>query len=449
MSGVFAIPWDELSGADRSALMWAGAALLAAFPAAVGAVFWVAAWRGSPRFGAPRCRGCRAALRGSELNLPERCPECGKDVLVGGEPAIDYAMRTWRFGSFASRFAGGALSVLLAIAVGWLGGAIVARIDREARATGQVGAVGATLVNGTSSRMVLDALRFAADAAMSDDAIALEADAALRSFDAGEIDVGRGLALLLDRHDSDDGRKLLVDVLGSLASKGLMDEPRLRSLMERVTGAPSVVDEGGVMRFLPGSPDLSFAVERMTLNNEALAFRTEPVPSGLTLVPTKPLPSGARVTVDWWVRWAPALLSGDPGAAPPVDAQPRFTLRGTSVVTIAALPEGKPPPLFLARGIRPRVEVRSLGSATLVSGRLQAAVHPRRNIDGTWWLEVGSERVAIKARLGPEALELSIDGVLSRPINELPERFAILFEPSRGGEGLRLEGVRWRRGPAP
>lgn len=235
-----AIPWDLLTASDRAAIAWASAALAASVPAALAALLWVQAWRGSARFAPPRCSACRAELLARDRRLPDHCPECGRVAVVDGEPVVDFALRRWTIRGASVRFLAGSAAFGAAIAAAWLAGNVVSILARESSATARVGAITSTLTAHRSHRAITDALRFAADSAASDAAVRDEAVAALDAYEAGEIPAGYGLALLLDRHDDEAARAIVIDLVGSLAAADAMDGERAMRLLRRVRGTPTV-----------------------------------------------------------------------------------------------------------------------------------------------------------------------------------------------------------------
>lgn len=232
----WSIPWDLLSSNDRNAVAWACAALAASLPASLASLLWVQAWRGSPRFGAPRCESCRVELLAAHRTLPERCPECGRPTGVEREPHVHFGRRRWGMRAALGTFALGGGAFGAAIGAAWLAGGVVASLANASTATAQVSAIRSTLTGHRSHRAVMDALRFAADGAAADEEIRRESLAALEAFEADEIADDRGLALLLDRFDDGQARALVVDLIGSLANAATIDEARARQVLARVRG---------------------------------------------------------------------------------------------------------------------------------------------------------------------------------------------------------------------
>ncbi len=234
---VGSIPWDLFSPNDRNAVGWACAALAASLPASLAALLWVQAWRGSPRFGSPRCEACRVELLAAHRTLPERCPECGRSTGSVSDPHVHFGRRRWSLRGALGTFALGGLAFGAAIGAAWLAGGAIAVLANASAATAQVSAIRSTLIGHRSHRAVTDALRFAADGAAGDEEIRREALAALDAFERDEVAPECGLALLLDRFDDSTARALVVDLIGSLAGAGTVDAARASSLLARVRGA--------------------------------------------------------------------------------------------------------------------------------------------------------------------------------------------------------------------
>lgn len=454
--GFVSIPWDEFGRSDLAAIAWALAALLAAGPAALAAVLWVPAWRGSPRFDAPHCRGCRVALRGSERSLPERCPECGRSTQgARGAFDVDYAIRAWRFSGVMRRFVLGAGCVMAAIMGGWIAAPLVGWAQRSSVATAQVGSMGPALTSARSMQMSMDALRFAADAAPTDEAVRREAAEVLRSYLEDRIPVGRGLRLLLDRLDLNTARTHVVDLIGSLGASGELDEAHVFALLRRVTGGPKLIApmvlEGGsnlVVALTSGDPSVQIDILSIEIDGTE---RPDLVRYGGTGVPSFTVatlgalgngegPSTHEIRVVWRLGWVPALSGDETSQGPP---PPRYTFNGSEVAlcTVANDPAAfdaarATPPTpseaspFVASDLRPRVELRGYGRVALVEGHLQAKVLPGTVLPGQWTLVAGDQRLPLDATEGPEAYELTISGFLEIPPSHLPEHMTIEYDPT-------------------
>ncbi|MBL9118938.1 MAG: hypothetical protein JNL80_03365 [Phycisphaerae bacterium] len=454
--GFVSIPWDEFGRSDLAAIAWSLAALLAAGPAALAAVLWVPAWRGSPRFDAPHCRGCRVALRGSERSLPERCPECGRSTQgANGAFDVDYAIRAWRWSGVLRRFVLGAGCVMAAIIGGWAATPLVGWAQRTSMATAQVGSIAPALTSARSMQMSKDSLRFAADAAPTDEAVRREATDALRAYLEDRIPAGRGLRLLLDRLDLPAARTHVVDLIGSLGATGELDEAEVLALLRRVTGgpkliAPMVLEGGSDLVVAITSGDTTVQIDILSieidgaLRPDLVRYAGTDVPS-LTVATLGPFGEGERtstheIRVVWRLGWIPAL-SGDEATQAPLPT--RFGFRGSDVVRCTVTHDqtafnqaiSKPPtPVeaspFVASDLQPQVEARSYGRVTLVEGRLQARVLPGTLLPGQWTLVAGDQRLPLDAAEGPEAYELTISGFLEIPLSELPARLTVEYDPT-------------------
>jgi hypothetical protein len=477
---VIGIPWDELNHFDRAAIIWTVAALFATMPSALAAVLWVQAWRGVPRFSPPRCRGCRVELRGTELSLPERCPECGRATHHLGKPHVDYAVRAWRFRSVLVRFALGAICTGLAIGLGWLGGAFMIRGELAAKATARPEAVEAALMTARSVRMALDGLRFAADSIRDDVMVQAAANKALTALERNEIPLEQGLALLLDRLDTAAARPLVMDLIGSLGEAGLMDKDRALALCRRVSGGPQLVapvviapDDPLILTLMSGASTVNAVLIGVTLNGEsfgpmeAVAIEGVRGVAAIQLPPLSLRADGAiedgetavhHLAVSWRLEW-PRILTGDESEAEAPNAgEPRFVIEGQDAISVAvsagdgmviatqrvaelaAVDKGAASP-FLAQALQPQVFVRSYGDLCGVSGRLQAALRPGVMLRGNWSLVVGDHRIPVTAVEGSEALELAISGLVALPPHAIPPSMTLEYDPapleprSRPGRG--------------
>lgn len=449
------VPWDELSRDGRAGLLWAAAGLGAVVPAALAAIRWVEAWRGSPRFGAPRCRSCRAALRGEGRSLPLRCQECGATASADGALQVDYAVRVWRPGPVLVRFLVGALLIVAAIGGGWFGGASMGALMRAYSVTSRAGMVEPALTRARSRVLANEALRFAADAAANDPAIRAEADAALRAYEAGRIAQGRGLRLLLDRLDLAESRELLLDLLTTLGALGTVDEERLRWWLDRAFGLPSIVGPGAVRRGTTPTYTLSADGQRrlepactgVWVNGRALGpdewtlLSGEFGVDGITLTSlgrASAAPSsgeGGAATLDlefgWRLTWQVAAAGS---SAAPMYGVLNGRIRRTIAVVDgpevpSVLPSREVPP-FLARDLRPLFRVRSLGNATLIRGQLDAAVRPEVHFSGQWFLEVDGERFPITCAVGPSGCELVTCALVPRRVTDRRLRWALVYDPA-------------------
>jgi hypothetical protein len=459
-----AIPWDQLSRSDRTAIVWATAALLSAIPAALGAVLWVEGWRGVARFAAPRCRTCRATVRGSASLVPDRCPECGTELMVHGRPAVDYGARSLRPWSFAVRTLLGALAVACAMTVGWLGGGLVIWAEREALATGRSGSVYAALTDASGPRMVLDALRFAADVGGEDAGVLDEADRAILAYERGEIDPARGIALVLDRLDLGDARSAAIELIGALGEAGRADHARASRLLERIAGGPRLVlpravqsDAACYALLASGGPTLRASITSVRLDGggQVAIERRSPFGAGgaeLVYFALPPLEGSEpralrKLRVAWRVEW-PRALSSEEAVGRIGDIGSRFALTGEELVEallvrseaavapseLPFLPEGSSSDAsespFLAQALRPRWNVRAAGSVTEVWGTLQATLRPGVVLPGTFTLVVGDHRVPMQFAEGRERAELTVDALVPFSLATLPESSAVEYDPT-------------------
>ncbi len=466
------IPFDRLSSDDAAALAWAAAAIAAAGPAACAAILWVQAWRGSPRFAPPRCSACAIELFPTEGGaLAERCPECGHPTAERGQSTVRYAVRRWLWWRALATFAAGSVAFAVALLAAAGAGVGVGVLVRESGATARVEAIASTLQRHSSHRAVTDALRFAADGAPSDPMVREELRIVFDALLADEIPADRGLPLLLDRHDSEGARSLVVEALGSLRAAGAIDEPTLLAALARTAGMPAVrLRRDGddlAIRFVLPDPALMASIESIGVDGDRgdgdRIGGTRPVPEAvaegtaspdaerssiwIARLPTRewPLPANAMLEIAWTIAWpARPLSDGATITEQPEGARLSIATRIAIPAEGVAVPEAEraaaPSTPFLARSLVPRILAESVGGMTVLSFRLRASLHPGWSLPGTWTLVAGDERVVLEGRATDDGYLVRGTGLLRRPRTGLPELFTLHYDPQPAASGDMTAG---------
>jgi predicted RNA-binding Zn-ribbon protein involved in translation (DUF1610 family) len=490
------IAWDELSAADASALVWAVASIAAAGPAAFAAILWVQAWRGSPRFSPPRCAACAIELFPTERDaLAERCPECGHATTQRGASTVRYAVRRWHWWRAIGTFAAGALAFATAFLSAAAAGVGANFLIRESAATAQVEAIASTLQRHRSHRAVMDALRFASDGAPDDPATREELLLPLRALLDDAIPADRGLSLLIDRHDNEEARSLVVDALGSLRAAEGIDERTLLAVLARTAGPPAVrmvavpggVGEVEIIFHLPDAA-LEPVIDAIDFNGAALpSAMIGPVerrrvvrdgggdrqasaePSSVTAGSQGVWSARVRLgdagqrAIDspslrlrWSLRWqVRAAALGDAsatGATASVSFEVTLAGAGASVAddggvrdsseSIASFSASSlPHSPFLARGLLPRVHAHAVGRMTAVRVHMRASLLPGWSLSGRWELRVGEERVPLAGSMTEDGFLIHGAGLLALPIESMPGGATLVYQPVGSVDADATEGL--------
>ncbi len=456
----FAIPWGLIPREQIIPIAWALAACAASVPAAFASILWVQAWRGVPRFGPPRCRHCRTALRGEGHTVPDRCPECGT-ATAGVD--VDFGTRRWSWWPALRTLAIGGVLVAIAVTYAALSNAHVHRQVRFAGITSYTAALDPTMRSGRIGPAVLGALRFASDAAPSDDEVRAATVPALLAFARGEIPADRGLGLLFDGSGSPDAgthraRMIAVDLVGSLVTRGALTVAQGRTIIARIADGPRLViplrQPSGSRLWITVDPGLWYASG--TLHAVRIA-REDEVAQDVPLEELSAEDAGwldgnaaprprsfasalrlerGRYAIE--VDWTGTIV-------PPTDAdelqRPWWSERRTDrlVVEVVDIDESPwhPVPLaavgdspFVAAAQQPFITRESIGAVRSLTVRMSAPLRPGVAMSGRWILIAQGHELPFETTVWAiKTLELDRSVLLPSDVSPRLERVDCIFEP--------------------